>query len=124
MDAVLEFSAPPLRVIFGLPSHAEVLFLDWLVSSAWPWAPPTSRPKAPRRIGPVQVMGRDSGFIAAHTTLSTSDVNFCLIPEVPFVIEGENGLLKKLEERLDKRGHAVILVAEGAGQNLLNTEER
>jgi len=79
---------------------------------------------APDGIGLVQVMGRDSGFIAAHTTLSTSDVNFCLIPEVPFVIEGENGLLKKLEERLDKRGHAVILVAEGAGQNLLNTEER
>lgn len=79
---------------------------------------------APDGIGLVQVMGRDSGFIAAHTTLSTSDVNFCLIPEVPFATEGENGLLKNLEKRLDRRGHAVILVAEGSGQNLLNSKEK
>ncbi|OQX29571.1 MAG: diphosphate--fructose-6-phosphate 1-phosphotransferase [Spirochaeta sp. LUC14_002_19_P3] len=70
-------------------------------------------------IGLVKVMGRDSGFIAAHTTLSTSDVNFCLIPEAPFTLEGENGLLTNLEKRLDKRHHAVILVAEGAGQEHL-----
>jgi len=79
---------------------------------------------APDGIGLVQVMGRDSGFIAAHTTLSTSDVNFCLIPEVPFAIEGENGLLINLERRLDRRGHAVILVAEGAGQNLLGLNNK
>ena len=71
-------------------------------------------------IGLVKVMGRESGFIAAHTTLATSDVNFCLIPEVPFNLEGENGLLKSIEKRLDKRFHAVILVAEGAGQDLLD----
>lgn len=70
-------------------------------------------------IGLVKVMGRDSGFIAAHTTLSTSDVNFCLIPEVPFSLHGENGLLMNLERRLDRRHHAVVLVAEGAGQSLL-----
>lgn len=75
---------------------------------------------APDGIGLVKVMGRDSGFIAAHTTLSTSDVNFCLIPEMPFALEGENGLLKSLEDRLDRRKHAVILVAEGAGQEFLN----
>lgn len=74
---------------------------------------------APDGIGLVKVMGRDSGFIAAHTTLSTSDVNFCLIPEMSFVLEGENGLFRNLETRLDKRKHAVILVAEGAGQELL-----
>ncbi len=76
---------------------------------------------APDGIGLVKVMGRDSGFIAAHTTLSTSDVNFCLIPEIPFSLEGEHGLLKSLEQRLDKRKHAVIVVAEGAGQELLNS---
>jgi len=76
---------------------------------------------APDGIGLVKLMGRDSGFIAAHTTLSTSDVNFCLIPEIPFVMEGKNGLLSSLETRLDKRKHAVIVVAEGAGQELLNT---
>ncbi|MCG8453051.1 MAG: ATP-dependent 6-phosphofructokinase [Spirochaetales bacterium] len=76
---------------------------------------------APDGIGLVKVMGRDSGFIAAHTTLSTSDVNFCLIPEMPFELEGEHGLLRSLEERLDRRKHAVILVAEGAGQELLQS---
>ena len=76
---------------------------------------------APDGIGIVKVMGRDSGFIAAHTTLSTSDVNFCFIPEIPFSLDGENGLLKSLERRLDRRKHAVVLVAEGAGQDLLNS---
>ncbi|MBB6478896.1 ATP-dependent 6-phosphofructokinase [Spirochaeta isovalerica] len=70
-------------------------------------------------VGLVKLMGRESGFIAAHTSLATSEVNFCLIPEAEFSLEGENGLLKKLEERLDARHHAVIVVAEGAGQNLL-----
>jgi len=79
----------------------------------------TEAKSAPDGIGLVKVMGRDSGFIAAHTTLSTSDVNFCLIPEIPFRLEGEYGLLRSLEGRLDRRGHAVILVAEGAGQDLL-----
>ena len=70
-------------------------------------------------VGLVQVMGRESGFIAAHTTLAINDVNFTLIPEIPFVLEGENGLLALLEKRLETRGHAVILVAEGAGQDLV-----
>jgi 6-phosphofructokinase 1 len=64
----------------------------------------------------VKVMGRESGFIAAHTALATNDVNFVLIPEVPFDIDGPNGLLAHLEKRLDHRHHAVLLVAEGAGQ--------
>ncbi len=70
-------------------------------------------------IGLVQVMGRQSGFIAAATALALNDVNFVLVPEVPFELDGDNGLLKHLEERLQHRGHAVILAAEGAGQNLL-----
>ncbi len=73
-------------------------------------------------IGLVQVMGRESGFIAAHTTLAINDVNFTLIPEIPFELDGENGLLAHLEKRLEARGHAVILVAEGAGQDLLKAE--
>ena len=67
-------------------------------------------------IGLVKVMGRESGFIAAETTLAQSDVNFCLIPESPFDLEGPNGLLENVKRRLQERGHAVILVAEGAGQ--------
>ncbi len=72
-------------------------------------------------IGLVKVMGRGSGFIAAHATLAQSDVNFCLIPENPFDLDGANGLLAHLKSRLMKRGHAVILVAEGAGQELMPT---
>jgi 6-phosphofructokinase 1 len=68
-------------------------------------------------------MGRESGFIAAHTDLGFSnDVNFVLIPEVPFVLEGKNGLLSHLKKRLENRGHAVVLVAEGAGQDLIPLE--
>ena len=70
-------------------------------------------------IGLVKVMGRESGFIAAHTSLAQSDVNFCLIPENPFDLYGEKGLLPLLKKRLQSRGHAVILVAEGAGQDLI-----
>ncbi len=70
-------------------------------------------------IGIVKVMGRDSGFIAAHTALASGDVNFVLIPEVPFELDGEKGLLASLTRRLESRHHAVILVAEGAGQNLV-----
>ncbi|HEY6006843.1 MAG TPA: ATP-dependent 6-phosphofructokinase [Geobacteraceae bacterium] len=67
-------------------------------------------------IGLVKLMGRDSGFIAGYTALVDSQVNYCLVPEVPFTLPG---LLRSLEERLTARGHAVIIVAEGAGQELL-----
>ncbi|MBD3320810.1 MAG: ATP-dependent 6-phosphofructokinase [Chitinivibrionales bacterium] len=74
---------------------------------------------APNGISIVKVMGRESGFIAAHTTLAINDVNFVLIPEVPFDLDGENGLLNHLQKRLELRNHAVILVAEGAGTDLM-----
>jgi 6-phosphofructokinase 1 len=70
-------------------------------------------------IGLVKLMGRYSGFIAAHATVANNDVNFCLVPEVPFALQGNNGLLAALERRLQARGHAVVVVAEGAGQDLL-----
>ncbi|MFP4409256.1 MAG: ATP-dependent 6-phosphofructokinase [Spirochaetaceae bacterium] len=70
-------------------------------------------------VGLVKVMGRASGFIAAHTALASHEVNFVLIPEVPFELHGENGLLRHLKKRLERRNHAVIVVAEGAGQVLL-----
>lgn len=70
-------------------------------------------------LGLVKVMGRESGFIAAYTALASNDVNYVLIPEVPFAIEGPGGLWESLKERLARRHHAVVLVAEGAGQNIL-----
>ena len=69
-------------------------------------------------IGLVKLMGRQSGFIAAHATLALKEVNHVLVPEQPFCLEGEGGLLQSLEARLEARNHAVIVCAEGAGQNL------
>jgi 6-phosphofructokinase 1 len=70
----------------------------------------------PNGIGLIKLMGRYSGFIAATATLAQQDVNFVLIPEVDFDLEGPGGLLAALEKRLAERGHAVIVAAEGAGQ--------
>ncbi len=70
-------------------------------------------------IGLVKLMGRESGFIAAQATLSLKEVNFVLVPETPFTLDGPGGLLPALEQRLLSRRHAVIVAAEGAGQHLL-----
>jgi 6-phosphofructokinase 1 len=64
-------------------------------------------------------MGRSAGFIAAHATMSSSDVDLCLIPEVPIVLEGELGCLPHLFRRVKQQGYAVVVVAEGAGEDLL-----
>ncbi|MGC8639807.1 MAG: ATP-dependent 6-phosphofructokinase, partial [Isosphaeraceae bacterium] len=74
---------------------------------------------APNGIGLVKLMGRNAGFIAAGAALASQDANFVLIPEVPFRLEGENGFLAALEQRVLEKNHALIVVAEGAGQELL-----
>ncbi|MEF2230417.1 MAG: ATP-dependent 6-phosphofructokinase [Pseudodesulfovibrio sp.] len=74
---------------------------------------------APWGIGMVKVMGRDAGFIAAQSALSCQEVNFVLIPEAPFDLHGDGGFLAALDRRMKSRGNAVIVVAEGAGQDLL-----
>ena len=76
----------------------------------------------PNGIGLVKLMGRDSGFIAAFAALAVNSVNYVLIPEVPFQLEGKHGLLACLEDRLARRGHAVVVVAEGAGQHLMQPQ--
>ena len=75
---------------------------------------------APNGIGLVKLMGRHAGFIAANAALASGNANFCLVPEAPFQMQGEQGLLKRLEQRLQLRHHAVIVVAEGAGQSLFD----
>lgn len=71
-------------------------------------------------VGLIHVMGRDSGFIAAYASLANTHINFCLVPEEKFNLEeGENALLPILFERLKRRHHSVIIVAEGAGQELI-----
>ncbi|MBW1940293.1 MAG: ATP-dependent 6-phosphofructokinase [Deltaproteobacteria bacterium] len=75
----------------------------------------------PKGIGLIKLMGRHSGFIAATAALAQQDANFVLIPEVDFNLEGPDGFLSALDKRLKQRGHAVIVVAEGAGQNFFKT---
>jgi 6-phosphofructokinase 1 len=69
-------------------------------------------------VGLVKLMGRDAGFVAAGAALASQEANYVLVPEVPFPLEGEGGLLQSLERRILTRGHALIVVAEGAGQHL------
>jgi 6-phosphofructokinase 1 len=75
-------------------------------------------------IGVVKLMGRHSGFIASHAALASTDVDAVLIPEVPLHLDGPHGLLAFLERRLAERFHVVIVVAEGAGQELWQADER
>ena len=79
---------------------------------------------APNGIGLVKLMGRDSGFVAAYAALASLEVNFVLIPEAPFDLEGKNGLFAHLRDRLEKRHHAVIVTAEGAGQEHMPAGEK
>jgi 6-phosphofructokinase 1 len=78
---------------------------------------------SPNGIGLVKLMGRYSGFIAANATLALREVNYVLIPEMDFDLDGECGLLANLEWRLSQRAHALILVAEGAGQKFFQTNQ-
>jgi len=71
----------------------------------------------------VKLMGRDSGFIAASAALAIQEVNFVLIPEISFDLYGPRGFLKILRKRLEERHHAVVVVAEGAGQDLFESKD-
>ncbi len=77
----------------------------------------------PSGVGLIKLMGRHSGFIAATAALAQQDANFVLIPEVDFDLDGPKGLLAALEARIIDRGHAVIVVAEGAGQKFFDNED-
>jgi 6-phosphofructokinase 1 len=74
---------------------------------------------SPNGVGLVKLMGRHSGFIACYASLAEPDANYVLIPEVPFALDGPAGFLAHLLERVRSRGHAVIVAAEGAGQDLV-----
>ncbi|MDI3321451.1 ATP-dependent 6-phosphofructokinase [Pinibacter soli] len=71
----------------------------------------------------VKLMGRNAGFVAAGATIACQDVNFALLPEVAFKLEGPNGFLAALKKRVLERSHALVVVAEGAGQDLFTADE-
>ena len=74
-------------------------------------------------VGLVKLMGRHAGFIACYAALANHHADFVLIPEVPFALQGESGFLAALERRVAERGSAVVVVAEGAGQDLMSDEQ-
>jgi 6-phosphofructokinase 1 len=90
------------------------------------YAAHTEARSTPNGVGIVKLMGRHCGFIACYASLATSHVNFTLIPEVPFQLSGDRGFLHALQQRLEHRAHAVVVVAEGAGQDLMTqtTEQK
>jgi 6-phosphofructokinase 1 len=73
-------------------------------------------------VGLVRLMGRHSGFIACSAAIASGEVNCVLIPEVPFALGGDGGFLESLRQRVVKRGHSVVIVAEGAGQDLMEAQ--
>lgn len=77
---------------------------------------------APRGVGLVRLMGRHAGYIAAAAALTTREVDLVLVPELGFVLEGENGVYAWIADVLRRQGRAVIVVAEGAGQDLLDID--
>jgi 6-phosphofructokinase 1 len=109
LPKTIDNDIPFVRQTFGFESAVEIACQA--VSAAHEEAR-----GARNGIGLVKFMGRHSGYIAANVALATGNVNYCLVPEVPFLLEGDDGLLANLEKRLASAGHAVIAVAEGAGQ--------
>lgn len=77
----------------------------------------------PNGVGIVKLMGRSAGFLAVHATMSSGDVDLCLVPEVPIVLEGELGCLNHVMRRVKEQGYAVVVVAEGAGEEILGESE-
>ena len=79
----------------------------------------TEARSVPGGIGLVKLMGRHAGFVTAGATVASQDVNFALVPEVPFSLDA---FLLALKKRMLAKSHAVIAVAEGAGQDLLQAD--
>ncbi|CAM9580426.1 unnamed protein product [Phaeothamnion confervicola] len=73
----------------------------------------------PNGVGVVKLMGRSAGYIAAYATLASGDIDLCLVPEAPIVLDGPAGCLPHIEKRVRDKGYAVVVVAEGAGEELL-----
>jgi 6-phosphofructokinase 1 len=134
MKLVEEISRRGVHIaVVGIPKTIDndIMFIDHSFGFQTAFAEATKSIRAahveatgaPNGVGLVKLMGRHSGFIACYASLAISDVNFVLVPEVPFQLDGPRGLLAALRQRLETRGHAVIVVAEGAGQHLMDVAD-
>lgn len=112
IDNDINFASPSFGFDTAVDKATEAIRCAHVEATGVPWG-----------IGLVKLMGRESGFIAAQSAMALQDVNFVLIPEDDFELEGPSGFLAHLEKRMRKRGHAVIVVAEGAGQHFINKSE-
>jgi 6-phosphofructokinase 1 len=74
-----------------------------------------------RGVGVVKLMGRQSGFIAMYASIASGEVDVTLIPEVNFGMDGPNGVVEHLRYLLKAQGHAIVCLAEGAGQEYVTT---
>lgn len=108
IDNDINFASPSFGFDTAVEKATEAIRCAHVEANGAPWG-----------IGLVKLMGRESGFIAAQSAMALQDVNFVLIPEEPFDLYGDNGFLAHLEERMKRRGHAVIVLAEGAGQDII-----
>lgn len=70
----------------------------------------------------LEVMGRDAGHLAMHSAVA-GFADVCLVPEIPYTIDGIVNKLKSIKAR--GRNHAVIVVSEGVhtetGEMVSNT---
>jgi len=78
---------------------------------------------APNGVGLVRLMGRHAGFIAATASVASREADLVLVPELPFALDGKDGLTEWLRARIQTHGEAVIVVAEGAGQDHLQSQK-
>ncbi|GAB7024617.1 ATP-dependent 6-phosphofructokinase [Salidesulfovibrio brasiliensis] len=108
IDNDINFASPSFGFDTAVDKATEAIRCAHVEATGAPWG-----------IGLVKLMGRESGFIAAQSAMALQDVNFVLVPEDPFDLHGPNGFLEHLDKRMHNRGHAVIVVAEGAGQEII-----
>lgn len=108
IDNDINFASPSFGFDTAVDKATEAIRCAHVEATGAPWG-----------IGLVKLMGRESGFIAAQSAMALQDVNFVLVPEDPFDLHGPNGFLEHLDKRMHHRGHAVIVVAEGAGQEII-----
>lgn len=131
MDLIKEINRRNLKIaVIGIPKTIDndVNYIDrsFGMETAFTkacdaiYAAHTEAKASHNGVGIVKVMGRESGFIAVNSTLATNDVNYCLVPELDFDLDGPKGFMAHFEKRLIRRGHAVIVVAEGAGQKYVD----
>ena len=108
---------PIIDFSFGFNTACEVA--ERMIESAY-----IEATSAVYGVGLVKLMGRYSGFIARNASLSNQNVDFCLIPELPWELNGPNGLYEQIVERVKEQGHCVIVVAEGAEEGLISPDEK